>query len=71
MRYRKKYSSEEAKNKIENLKMGLQNCHEELMFWYSPLILALVWKTEEQCRKEADKKMTNIMEEIDYVKQFL
>ena len=70
-KYRKKYSSKEAKDTIEILKISIQNYQEELMFWHTPLILALVWKTEEQCRKEANNEIARIMEKIEYISQFL
>ncbi len=75
MKYRKQYTSKEAKDRIEILKCSLVNYQEEVLFaktfWVSPLILALCNQTKEEMINNAFRKIKNINEEIEYCRQFL
>jgi hypothetical protein len=74
-RFRKKYTPDGAKERLEILKCSLWNYQEELLtvksWQYSTLILALCWQTIEQVEFEAKNRIKSIISEIDYVRWFM
>lgn len=77
-RFRKKYTPESAKDRIEILKISLVNYLEEYVHWknteYSScehLILAMTHNTKESAMEEAERMIERVSEEIDYVRGFL
>jgi len=72
MRYRKKYTSQQARDRIQILKASLNNYIEEIEYWNKDdkLIEALSWKTKNECKEDARKKINSILEEIRYVRKY-
>ena len=73
-RFRKKYTPESAKERIEVLQMSLSNYVEEANYWIAKddtLILALTHQTRTEALAEAYRMVNRIKEEIDYVRGFL
>ena len=71
MRYRKKYTKEQAKDKIEKLNIPL-NIEEEFLLTFKPSndITTLIFNNEGGYEAH-NKKIKSILEEREYVKQFL
>ena len=71
MKYRKKYTSQGANERLVILRMSAQNYFEEIISPRDPLIEALAHKTRDQILEDAEKKIQNILEEMKYVSQFI
>ena len=77
-RFRKKYTPESAKERLEILRMSLANYLEEYVHWYNSkwdgcdtVILAVTHNTKETAMEEAERMIGRINEEIEYVRTFL
>jgi hypothetical protein len=77
-KFRKKYSSQEAKQTLDTLYQMFFTNQECIEYWQTQpqtktdkLIQALVGKTTEEMILENEKSNKYILEKIEYVKQFL
>ena len=74
-KWRKKYTSEDAKIQIECTLMNMQNYQEEILYAkagkYSPLILAITNNTIESVIENANSKIEYGISKVEYLKQFL
>lgn len=72
---RKKYSVQEATDKIESIDCSICNYSEEILFayarWVSPLILAMCNQTKEQMIQNAEKQIEFLISKKEYMQQFL
>ena len=71
---RKKYTPEEAKNRITNDLIMIDTCQEIIntfMIKEDPLIQALVWKTRAEIIEENQKTIDTLFKRILYCENFI
>ena len=73
-RWRKKYTSDKAKEEIQMCQMSIETCKECILYFRikeDKLIQALVWKTREEIIKENQEKIEFEFSKIEYMNKFI